>query len=100
MGSNDTFSNTDFLKKKDNFEWTYSDEPHSTRRKQILKEHPEIRELFGGEIRTFYIVLAVSAAQLWVASWIGTASWPVWLLTMYIFGALAVGAADIHICAA
>eukprot|EP01083_Nonionella_stella_P010049 28704_1 len=81
------FIKTDYVKKKDDFEWVYSDEPHSTRRKQILKEHPEIRKLFGAEIRTFYIVLFISISQLWIASWIGSSSWTIYFLIMYIYGA-------------
>merc|ERR1712154_321924 len=81
------FKRTNYKKRKDEFEWVYSDEPHSTRRKEILKAHPEIRKLFGAEIKTFYIVLAVSISQLWIASWIGSSSWTVWFLVMYIYGA-------------
>jgi len=81
------FVHSDFAKNKDKFEWTYSDEPHATRRKQILAAHPEMRKLFGAEIKTFYIVMGILISQLWIASWIGTASWTTWLLVMYIYGA-------------
>jgi len=81
------FAKTDYKKKKDDFEWIYSDEPHTTRRREILKQHPEIRELFGAEPKTFWIVLALTVSQLWIASWIGQSSWTVWLLVMYIYGA-------------
>eukprot|EP01084_Bolivina_argentea_P291980 501878_1 len=53
----------------------------------MLKQYPEIRKLFGPEIKTFYIVVAITISQLWIASWIGNASWATFLLIMYIYGA-------------
>eukprot|EP01083_Nonionella_stella_P192467 711415_1 len=81
------FGKTNYKKKKDSFEWVHSDEPHATRRKAILKAHPEMRKLFGTEIRTFYIVSFIIVSQLWIASWIGSSSWTVWLLLMYCYSA-------------
>jgi sphingolipid delta-4 desaturase len=81
------FLYTKYKKDKQSFEWVYSDEPHSTRRAQILKQYPEIRKLFGPEIKTFYIVVAITVAQFWIASWIGDASWFTFLTVMYVFGA-------------
>ena len=81
------FAKTNYPKKKNEFEWIYSDEPHTTRRREILKQHPEIKKLFGAEPLTFWIVLGITISQLWIASWIGESSWTVWLLVMYIYGA-------------
>jgi len=81
------FAKTNYPKKKDEFEWIYSDEPHTTRRREILKQYPEIKKLFGAEPLTFWIVLGITISQLYIASFIGSCSWTVWLLTMYIYGA-------------
>jgi len=68
------------------FVWSETDEPHATRRRLILAKYPQIRKLFTKERRTFYVVVAVVLAQLFVARWVQTASWWTLLLVAYVFG--------------
>jgi sphingolipid delta-4 desaturase len=75
------FENTDWkARNKNDFHWVHSDEPHATRRKEILSAHPEIKKLFGPEPLTAVITITISLMQLWVASWITTQSW--WLIAL------------------
>lgn len=46
------------------FLWAHTEEPHRTRRQQIIKAHPEITKLCGIEPLTKYLVLAVVLLQL------------------------------------
>lgn len=50
------------------FTWTASDDPHASRRRNILQRHSDVRELFGVEPLTFPIVIALVAIQLLLAS--------------------------------
>ena len=45
-------------------EWQYEEEPHSSRRKEILKKHPEIKKLMGYDPTIAYIVSAEVLAQV------------------------------------
>ncbi|CED85071.1 dihydroceramide delta-desaturase [Phaffia rhodozyma] len=49
------------------FLWTMTEEPHRSRRLQILKAHPEIKSLMGYTPVTKYLVLLVVALQLSVS---------------------------------
>jgi sphingolipid delta-4 desaturase len=49
------------------FLWLMTEEPHRTRRMEIMKAHPEVTKLMGHEPLTKYIVLGVVALQLGVA---------------------------------
>ncbi|VDC05120.1 unnamed protein product [Peniophora sp. CBMAI 1063] len=49
------------------FLWIMTEEPHRTRRKQIMKAHPEVFKLMGYEPLTKYVVLSVVLLQLSVA---------------------------------
>ena len=44
-----------------------TDEPHHSRRKEILAKHPEIKELYGPDIRLLPMILCIVAAQLSLA---------------------------------
>ncbi|KAK4695598.1 sphingolipid 4-desaturase/C4-monooxygenase, partial [Lecanoromycetidae sp. Uapishka_2] len=75
----------------DEFFWTYTEEPHRTRRQAIIKSHPEVLKLCGPEPLTKYFVLGVIALQLTCAALLRDA--PVFSLgfiaTAYIIGATA-----------
>lgn len=64
-------------------------EPHATRRKEILKAHPEITKLMGPEWRTKYLVAATVALQITLACF--AKSWSFWtfVAVAYIVGATA-----------
>ncbi|KIW05291.1 uncharacterized protein PV09_03818 [Verruconis gallopava] len=73
------------------FFWTYTEEPHRTRRQAIIKAHPEVLKLCGPEPLTKYLVAAVVALQVVVAYNLRNTSpisWP-FFLTAYVVGATA-----------
>jgi hypothetical protein len=75
---------TDFL-------WTMTEEPHRSRRLQILKAHPEIKSLMGHSTWTKWIVLAVVALQTTCAVLLREThpfSWK-FMLTAYVIGGTA-----------
>jgi len=71
---------------KTEFTWSETDEPHATRRKLILAKHPEIRELFTYEPRTFVIVSIIFVSQVFMAWYLRNSSWPVILFWAYLYG--------------
>ncbi|CAK7209435.1 sphingolipid delta-4 desaturase [Sporothrix bragantina] len=75
------------------FFWTYTEEPHRTRRLAIIKAHPEITKLCGPEPLTKWVVVGVVSLQIAVALALHNYgytffSWPFWLAA-YIIGATA-----------
>lgn len=66
----DVFTGTNDLKDAgdlNDFIWVMNDEPHSSRRKEMLKKHPEVKKLMGHEPLTKYIVTALLCLQLGMA---------------------------------
>ena len=49
------------------FIWSLKEEPHYSRRKEILKKYPQIQKLFGHEPLTKYVILGICAVQLFTA---------------------------------
>lgn len=52
---------------KQDFEWSYTDEPHATRRRQILAKYPEVKQFFGVDPCFKYVVLAQVLLQICMA---------------------------------
>lgn len=65
---------------------TNSDEPHSLRRKTILKLHPEIEDLYGPDWRPAPIAIMMVISQLFLACYSQFMSWPVFLIISYVYG--------------
>ncbi|KAJ6839463.1 sphingolipid delta(4)-desaturase DES1-like [Iris pallida] len=68
------------------FFWSYTDEPHASRRKQILSQHPQIRELFGPDPWAFLKIAFVVLLQLWTSVHLRDAGWLKMLIVAYFFG--------------
>jgi sphingolipid 4-desaturase/C4-monooxygenase len=78
------------LKERDFF-WTYTEEPHRTRRLAIIKAHPEVTKLCGPEPLTKWVVLSVVGIQIFCAYILRDRSFfslPFWALA-YVVGATA-----------
>ncbi|OAT11316.1 sphingolipid delta-4 desaturase [Blastomyces gilchristii SLH14081] len=76
---------------EDKFFWTYTEEPHRSRRQAIIKAHPEVTKLCGVEPLTKYVVLGVVSLQVACAYLLRNTpvlSWQ-FLLTGYVIGATA-----------
>jgi sphingolipid delta-4 desaturase len=65
------------------------DEPHATRRTDILKKHPEIRKLMFHEWRTKYIVAATVLLQIAMARISLQWGWASFIVLVYVVGATA-----------
>ena len=74
---------------RDDFFRSYSDEPHVTRRKQILEAHPEVATLFGSDWRPAPVAVAIVVVQLALSYYQQYWSWPVFLVVAWAFGGTA-----------
>ncbi|GFQ82436.1 sphingolipid delta(4)-desaturase DES1 [Trichonephila clavata] len=71
---------------RSDFEWVYTDEPHATRRKEILKKYPEIKNLMGYDPNFKYIVVCMVLVQL-ISFWLlKDASFATLCIAAYCFG--------------
>jgi len=76
------------------FRYLYNDEPHATRRMEILKKYPEIKRLYGPDIRIFRWCIGLFTCQLSLAYFVvvhmkwGFRDGAFWLLAWAIGGTL------------
>lgn len=68
------------------FEWSYTEEPHATRRKEMLSKYPEIKKLMGPDPLFKYIVTVMVILQLAVCFAMKDQSWIIVLIFSYLFG--------------
>lgn len=68
------------------FEWTYTEEPHASRRKMILEKYPQIKKLFGADPMFKYVAGSMVLTQFVMMFVMRGQSWPITLLVAYCFG--------------
>lgn len=68
------------------FEWSYTQEPHRTRRKQILAKYPQVKKLMGPDPKLKYAVVMMVMAQVLTAYLVQDASWVTILALGYVWG--------------
>jgi len=68
---------------------TFEAEPHIQRTKDILKAHPEIKNLMGRNANTIFFILGIVGLQILVAALVSTQPWWVLLIAAYAIGAFA-----------
>lgn len=69
------------------FYWTDKTAPHSQRRREILQKYPQVKELFGPDIRLAFVTIFLVLLQLAIAYFIGEMNFIWLLLAAYFAGA-------------
>lgn len=65
---------------RSDFFWAYDDEPHASRRKEILKKYPQMKQLFGNDSNMVWKVLGIVVFQFFCFYQLRDA--PLWLLCL------------------
>lgn len=91
---------TDHHEPRTDFIWEYTDEPHATRRKEMLAKYPQIKKLFGYDWRTSIQFVLIVFTQIHIAYLVRNTSWPLLIvLTQFVGGSfnhiLSVGLHEI-----
>lgn len=77
------------MKQKHAFVFSSEREPHRIRTKEILKQHPQMRELIGKNPYTFFAIVGLVLFQVGMAWFLASQSWWWILAGAYILGAFA-----------
>eukprot|EP00941_MAST-03F_sp_MAST-3F-sp1_P006280 g6280.t1 len=68
------------------FEWSYTDEPHATRRKLIMAKYPQVKKLFGHCPKTKWKVMLAVAIQMAMCWLVKDMAWIPFLICTYCIG--------------
>ena len=71
------------------FRWSEESEPHRQRTREIIRKHPEIRELIGRNPYTILVILTAVGIQLGLAFYLQDKPWWATFLAAYFIGAFA-----------
>ncbi|VDO24409.1 unnamed protein product [Haemonchus placei] len=71
---------------RDDFIWTYTEQPHMSRRDAIVRAHPEVRELFGIDESFKFVVVAMVLFQVFMCWLLQDASWTLIFIEAYFCG--------------
>jgi len=69
------------------FTWSQEPNPHHVRVRQILKTHPEMKELIGKNPYTIFMIIGLVSAQVAISYFVSDVSWWIVFLTAYLVGA-------------
>ncbi len=75
--------------KRNDFVFSSNPEPHRSRTKNILKQHPQIRNLIGKNVYTFHLIVLLVAILVTLSWLVSDQSWWVIVLVAYFVGAFA-----------
>jgi len=89
------------MARRTDFTHSGKQEPHRMRTKQILQQHPEMRQLIGKNPKTIFAILGIVAFQIVMAWLVKDQSWWIVVGAAYLLGAFADHAlfVMIHECA-
>lgn len=73
---------------RDDFEWSYTEEPHASRRKIILEKYPQIKKLFGYDPYFKYVATSMVLMQVIMCFVMINKSWLTIFLAAYCFGGI------------
>jgi sphingolipid delta-4 desaturase len=71
---------------REDFFREYNDEPHTTRRRQILAKYPQMKKLFGYDERTAIQFAATVFTQIFMSYMVRDMSWLEWFIVTYVVG--------------
>lgn len=87
-----TKQESNLKREQDDYFWSYTDEPHASRRKEILSRYPQVKELYGHDTNTKYIVTFWVLSQFVVAYSLRNSAWWLVVLVAYAFGGFSTHA--------
>jgi sphingolipid 4-desaturase/C4-monooxygenase len=69
---------------RDDFHWEYTDEPHATRRREILAKYPQMKKLFGHDWRISIQFIGTVLTQIFMAYMVRNSSWFELIVLTYV----------------